>query len=112
MKQIGIYKEAYRQLNEAVPVSIESNCFDAWCGPDYMFTGLCPLVYRIAKEVIGDGLFRTVSRFVKDSKKILGRELHEEGYWFTKIEVDEPKARAERLEHLKNLIKLYEDEEK
>jgi len=40
----------------------------------------------------------------------LGRELDEELFWFTTIETDESKARAERIEHLENLIKLYEDE--
>src|SRR5690625_2585805 len=110
MKQVDIYKEAYRQLIEAVPVSISSDSFDMWQGPDYMFTGLCPLIYRIVHAGNADGFLRVLKRFAEDSEEILGRELSEEMFWFIKIEVDEPKARAERLEHLEKLIKLYEDE--
>ena len=110
MRQIDIYKEAHRQLSEAVPVSILSIGFDIWRGPNYMFTGLCPLVYHIAKVGgVGD-LYGVLTRLAEDSEKTLGRELHDEIFWFTEIEVDEPKARAERLEHVEKLIKLYEDD--
>lgn len=112
MRQIDIYKEAHRQLSEAVPDSIAFDGFDMWQGPDHKFTGLCALVHRIA-QVGGGGvhyLYGVLTRFAEDSEKILGRELHEEIFWFTEIEVDEPKARAERLEHLEKLIKLYEDD--
>lgn len=110
MRQIDIYKEAHRQLSEAEPVSITFDGFDMWQGPDLAFPGLCPLIHRIAKVGSVGDLCEVLTRFAEDSEKILGRELHEGIFWFTEIEVDEPKARQERLEHLEKLIKLYEDE--
>lgn len=110
MTQLDIYKEAHRQLSEAVPVSILFDGFDMWRGPDLTFPGLCPLIYRIAQVGKADDLCGVMFRFAEDSEKLLGRELDDEIFWFTEIEVDEPKARAERLEHLEKLIKLYEDD--
>jgi len=109
MRQIDIYKEAHRQLSEAVPVSLGFHFHDMWQGPDLTFPGLCPLIHRIAKVGSVGDLCEVLIRFAEDSEKLLGRDLHEEIFWFTEIEVDEPKARAERLEHLEKLIKLYED---
>src|SRR5690625_4134043 len=102
MKQVEIYKKALEVLKKA---EVSSGKLGFWTFETFLFVGLCPLIKDITSE---DS--RVLSRFKQDSEIVLCRKLHEGDFWFTEIEVDEPKARAERLEHLEKLIKLYEYE--
>ena len=105
MKQVEIYKEALKVMRDARVHSI------GWWEFGYKFAGLCALIHRIADPLPCDGPSEAEKQFVRDSERVLGRGLPPDDYWFTEIEHNEPKARAERIEHLKKLIKLYEDEE-
>ena len=107
MKQLEIYKKALIVLEKSRAVHLSKSVFDYWTAETYFFGGLCRLIRDITSE---DS--RVLSRFKRDSETVLSRKLHENDLWFTSINEDEPKARQERLEHLKKLIKLYEDEEK
>ena len=104
MIQLEIYKKALRILEKAM-VSTDRRGYAYWTTETYLFWALCRLILDISTRnpVV-------ITRFKRDSEKLLGRELDGDDLWFTTIETDEPKARAERLEHLQNLIKLYEDE--
>ena len=102
MTQLEIYKEALKVMREARIYSIGYWEFG------YRFDGLCALIHRIADPLPCDGPSEAEKQFVRDSERIIGRGLPTYAYWFTVIEVDEPKARAERIEHLNKLIKLYD----
>ena len=105
MKQVEIYKEALEVLEEA---GIVYNDFGIpyWEYNGEEFAGLCTLL-RVVLLVDSYSL----CQFTLDSKKVLGvKSLSRLKFWFTCIDDCEPKARAERIEHLKELIKLYEDE--
>ena|SRR5699024_1023259 len=105
MTQLEIYKEALKVMREA-------RIRDRWHGEfGYEFAGLCALIHRIADPLPCDGPSEAEKQFVRDSERILGRSLPTRAYWFTGIEVDETKARAERIEHLNRLIKLYEQKD-
>src|SRR5690625_1057227 len=105
MKQIEIYKKALEVLKKARGAPNSRRVYAYWVVESYLFGGLCRLIDDLSLS--SD---EVTARFKRDSEKLLGRELDEAALWFTTIETDEPKARAERLEHLKNLIKLYDDE--
>ena len=102
-KQLEVYKEALKVMEEAVVVRDDFG-IPYWEYNGVEFAGLCSLLQ-------GDLLVRCSSyQFVQDSKKVLDKaDLPRFGFWFTNMDDDEPKARAERIEHLENLIKLYED---
>ena len=120
MTQLEIYKVALRVMDNAkfekevhpwwqanINLSINGTTLDK----GICFSGLCCLVWGI---IIASGSEESVKmelRFIEDSEKVLGNGFNDSKYWFTDMEEDEPKARAERIEHLKKLIKLYEDEE-
>ena len=105
MKQVEAYKEALKVMEEA---GIVYNDFGIpyWEYDGEEFAGLCTLL-KVVPTVVNCSL----NQFVQDSKKVLGVEsLPRLKFWFTCIDDDEPKARQERIEHLENLIKLYEGE--
>ena len=104
MTQLEIYKEALNVMRDARVLGVGYWEFG------YKFAGLCTLIYRISVPFLCDRSAAAEKQFVRDSERILGRGLPTEEYWFTEIEVDEPRARAERVEHLEKLIKLYEDD--
>ena len=104
MRQIDIYKKALRVLEKA-RVSTSRRGYVYWTAETFHFAGLCKLLYDISLS--SD---KVTAWFKRDSEIVLGRELDEDDLWFTDMEDDEPKARAERLEHLEKLIKLYEDD--
>ena len=104
MKQVEIYKEALRILEKA-KVTITWVGYVVWKFETFHFWALCPLIRDITSE---DS--RVLSRFKRDSEIVLSRNLLEDDLWFTDINKDEPKARKERIEQLKKLIKLYENE--
>jgi|SRR5690625_3773926 len=106
MKQIEVYKEALRVLEKA-EVSTSRGGYTYWTFETFLFVGLCRLIYDISLS--SD---KATAWFKRDSEIVLGRELDEDDFWFTDIKEDELKARQERIDHLKALIKLYEDEEK
>ena len=109
MKQVEVYKEALRILERA-EVDTDKLGYAYWVDETYIFGALCILIcdtYRSSSRVITQ---KVITRFKRDSQVVLGKELDEGYLWFTKIEEDEPKARQERVNHLKKLIKLYEDE--
>lgn len=113
MKQVDIYKEALRILERA-EVNTDKFGYAYWVYEIYIFGALCILICdlsRSSSRVITQEVItqKVITRFKRDSEVVLGKELDEGGLWFTEIEEDEPKARAERIEHLKKLIKLYED---
>lgn len=104
MTQLEIYKEALNVMREA-----QDQGRGYW-EFGHKFTGLYELVFWVSYSY---GLSRAKEACVqltKDSEKLLGRELRGYDYWFTEIERNEPRARAERIEHLEKLIKLYEDD--
>ena len=105
MKQVEVYKEALRIMEKARATYNFRSGYTYWLVESYFFGGLCRLIDDLSLS--SD---EVTARFKRDSEKLLGRELDGDDLWFTTIETDEPKARAERLEHLQNLIKLYEDE--
>ena len=104
MKQVEIYKKALRLLEKA-RVATSRRGFAYWTAETFHFAGLCKLIDDISSS--SDGV---KVRFKRDSETVRGKELDEDDLWFTDIDRDEPKARAERLEHLEKLIKLYEYE--
>lgn len=103
MRQIDIYKKALRVLEKA-RVATARRGFVYWTAETFHFGGLCKLI-----DDLSIASAEVISRFKRDSEVVLGKELDEDDLWFTCMEEDEPKARQERLEHLKKLIKLYED---
>lgn len=104
MKQVEIYKKALRVLEKA-RVSTSRRGYVYWTFETFLFVGLCKLI-----DDISSSSDEVTARFKRDSEIVLGKELDEDDFWLTDINEDEPKARAERLEHLEKLIKLYEDE--
>src|SRR5699024_10375362 len=102
MKQVEIYKKALRLLEKA-RVSTARRGFVYWTAETFHFAGLCKLIDDISSS--SDGV---KVRFKRDSETVLGKELDEDDLWFTDIDEDEPKARQERIEHLKKLIELHE----
>ena len=105
MTQLEIYKEALKVMRDARVRSVGYWEFG------YEFAGLCALIHRIADPLPCDGPSEAEKQFVRDSERILGRGLPADAYWFTEIEHNEPKARAERIEHLNRLIELYEQKD-
>ena len=103
MNQIEIYKEALKVMRDARVRSVGYWEFG------YEFAGLCTLIYWVDDPLPCDRPSKAEKQFVRDSERILGRGLPADAYWFTEIELNEPKARAERIEHLNKLIELYED---
>lgn len=103
MKQIEIYKKALRILKRA-KTNTDKLGYAYWVDETYIFGALCILICGLSRSS-----YEVAERFKRDSEIVLGKELDENGLWFTTIETDEPKARKERIEHLKNLIKLYEN---
>lgn len=105
MTQLGIYKEALKVMREA-------RIRDRWHWEFgwYAFSCLCTLVCRVSDSYDRSRTGEVFRQFEKDSEKVLGRELSVGSFWFTEIERNEPEARAERVEHLEKLIKLYEDD--
>lgn len=103
MKQVEVYKEALR-IMERAKLTITWVGYVFWKFETFCFWSLCPLIRTITSEDR-----RVISRFKLDSETVLSRNLLENDLWFTHINKDEPKARKERIEHLKNLIKLYEN---
>lgn len=99
-----VYKKALRIMEEAKVTTTWLGRV-SWKFEMQHFWALCPLIRDIISEDI-----RVLSRFKRDSEIVLSRNLLENDFWFTDIKEDEPKARAERIEHLKKLIKLYGDE--
>ena len=104
MIQLEIYKKALRLLEKARAASSSRSGYTYWMVETYLFGGLCRLIDDISMS--SD---KVTARFKRDSEIVLGKELDEDDLWFASIYTDEPKARAERLEHLKKLITLYED---
>ena len=104
MKQIEIYKKALRVLKKA-EVSTSRRGYVYWTAETFHFAGLCKLI-----DDISTSSDEVNVRFKRDSEIVLGKELDEDDLWFTDIDGDEPKARAERIEHLENLIEMHEDE--
>ena len=105
MEQVDVYKKALRLLEKARAASFPRSGCTCWMAESYLFGGLCRLIYDLSTRN-----YAVIRQFKRDSETVLGKELDEGVLWFTKIEEDEPKARAERIEHLKKLIKLYGDE--
>lgn len=105
MKQLEIYKEALRIMEKA-KVTTTWLGYTYWMVESYLFWGLCRLIDDLSLS--SD---EVTARFKRDSEMTLGRKLYAGDLWFTHIKEDEPKAISERIEHLKKLIKLYEDEE-
>ena len=116
MRQVDLYKEALRQIRGAEHLG-PIGFYDAWRSESGDFKGLCTLISNIAWRSWGprhperdSSSVRALElQFRLDSEKLLGHELDTDKFWFTNMLTDEPKARKERVEHLKNLIKLYED---
>ena len=104
MIQLEIYKKALRLLEKARAASNSRSGHTYWMVETYLFVGLCRLIYDLSLS--SD---EVTARFKRDSEIVLGKELDEDDLWFTDIDEDEPKARAERIEHLENLIEMYED---
>lgn len=104
MKQVEVYKEALRILDKARVAYCFRSGYSYWTVESYLFGGLCRLI-----DDISSSSDEVNVRFKRDSEVVIGKELDEGVLWFTKIEEDEPKAKKERIEHLKKLIKLYED---
>ena len=105
MTQLEIYKEALKVMHDARAHGIGYWEFG------HRFAGLCELIRGIADPLPCDGPSEAEKQFVRDSERILGGGLPTFAYWFTKIERNEPKARAERIDHLNKLIKLYEQKD-
>lgn len=94
-------------MERAVTV-YEDTGFVYWECNGVEFAGLCRLLKRV---LLVDNY--SSEQFRQDSKRVLGVEsLPRFEFWFADTEVDERKARQERIEHLKGLIKLYEGGEK
>ena len=103
MRQLKTYKKALEVLEKAdITTNKKGHVF--WVFDIYYAGALCYLIRDISKNST------VITQFRRDSEIVLGRELYEDDLWFTNINKDEPKARAERIEHLENLIKLYDDE--
>src|SRR5690625_346600 len=104
MKQVDIYKESLKVMEEARVVRDDFG-IPYWEYNEEEFAGLCTLL-RVVLLVDSYSL----GQFTLDSKKVLGvKSLSRLKFWFTCIDDCEPKARQERINHLENLIKLYED---
>ena len=104
MKQLEVYKEALKVM-EGARVVRDNFGFRYWKYDEVEFAGLCSLLQGVL--LVGS---HSLGQFTLDSEKVLGVErLPRLKFWFTDLEVDEPFARKERIEHLKKLIKLYEN---
>ena len=102
-KQLEAYKEALKVMERAVTV-YEDSGFVYWKCNGVEFAGLCHLL----KGVLLVDIYSS-EQFIQDSKRVLGvKSLPRFEFWFTETEEDERKARQERINHLKELIKLYE----
>lgn len=107
MTQLELYKEALRILKDSKlwqSPSLRTKDFNHGA---FYFSGLCELLDRINFDN-GRDVDSSAMRFKAQSENVLGRELDEYTYWFTDIKTDENLAKSERVEHLENLIKLYE----
>ena len=105
MKQIEIYKKALKVMEKA-RVSTSRMGHAYWTAETFLFVGLCRLIYDLSTAST-----EATARFKLDSEIVIGKELDEDDFWLIDINEDEPKARAERIEHLKKLIELHEDED-
>ena len=104
-RQVEAYKEALKVMEEA-EVVYDGFGFSFWEYNGVEFAGVCTLL-RVVPTLANCSL----DQFMQDSKRVLGKEyLPRLKFWFTSLNKDEPKAKKERIEHLKKLIKLYEDE--
>lgn len=82
---------------------------------EFHFVGLCKLLSIIVDHSSNCGKLKneTVQNdLLKDSEKILGKKLGKDSFWFINPKYNVDKAKKERINHLKELIKLYENENK
>ena len=103
IKQLKAYKKALEVLEKAEVTTDKSGSL-YWVNEKCLFEGLCYLIRNLSQTNT-----KVITQFKRDSEVMLGKELYEGVLWFTQIDYNEPKARQERINHLKNLIKLYED---
>jgi len=107
MKQVEFYKTVKNLLESAKASSMNIYWEVEIEGEPYYFDTLHNLMVVLSNQTgyswrLGQGYF-------DDSVRVLGKAMPIGESCFTSIRYNEPKARAERLEHLEKLIKLYED---
>lgn len=106
MTQVEFYKTA-KKLMESAKASRMHVYWEAVIeGEPYYFDTLRNLTVGLSNT---DGYsWRLGQGYFEDSARVLGRSMPIGEGCFTSIRENEPKARAERVEHLEKLIKLYE----
>lgn len=108
MTQLELYKEALRILKDSeIPSAWPSFRAEIHNYGIFYFSGLCELLDRINYEN-GRDMDAYDMLFKSQSEDILGRELDEFTFWFTKIKTNAHLAKQERIEHLEKLIDYYE----
>lgn len=112
MTQLELYKEALELMKKSIYI-VEMGCWAisyktaSGLHTSIMFNGLCRLIETLGEMNGGLG-YVSVQRLKSESEDVLGNELSMGKYWFTAPFLVEKLAKRERIEHLENLIKLYE----
>ena len=112
MTQLELYKEALDLIKKSIYIDEMSSWAISYKTESGLYTsisfnGLCRMIETLGEMNGGLG-YVSGQRFKSESEAVLGIELSMGKYWFTRANVDPVKAKSERVEHLENLIKLYE----
>ena len=112
MTQLELYKEALDLMKKSTYI-VEMGCWAisyktaSGLYTGIAFNGLCRIIETLGEMNGGLG-YVSGQRLKSESEAVLGIELSRGKYWFTRPSVDPEKAKQERIQHLENLIKLYE----
>lgn len=119
MKQIEVYTKALEAMVSAkyryfsglwtTRILVTNARTNEECVYRIDFRGLCHLLSHIQHFLKINHIPYEPLKFIEDSERILGRELSGSGYWFLLPHQGCTKARLVRIDHLKELIKLYEN---
>ena len=112
MTQLELYKEALDLMKKSTYI-VEMGCWTisyktaSGLHTSIIFNGLCRIIETLSEMNGGLG-YVSGQRLKSESESVLGIELSMGKYWFTAPFLVEKLAKQERIQHLENLIKLYE----